>query len=556
MLSSGKATMNYDVRISFNTIFESASLGIIVTNEQGKIVLANPFLLQQFGYPEHELIGESVDKLIPSRFHHRHHQHIAHFNEHPKKRPMGLGLDLFGNKKDGSEFPVEVSLGNIEDENGKFTIAFISDISKRKEAENALIRLNDELETIVHQRTESLSNTVKDLAKVVAETQAKDLELGRANSFLKNIWHHAEPIIFVTDENGIIKMFNPTAEKQLGYKAHEVIDRASPLLFYEPQEIAKRAKEQSNLLKKEVKPDFTVLAAKAIQGLSNESELAFIRKDHSSFPVSLTFNVMRDVTGQINGYLGIAIDISERKKAETDLRMALKRERELSELKSRFVSMASHEFRTPLSTVLTSAFILSQYSQHDDSAKKEKHVQRIVTAVKMLNSILDDFLSVGKIEEGKIQVCNSEFDLEETIRGQIAQLSDILKKGQEITYAHQGKKAVVLDPKLLNHIVTNLISNAIKFSNEGSIIEIRSSNLENVLKISVKDQGIGISAKDQAHLFERFFRGSNVNHIQGTGLGLHIIRNYAELMNGSVRCESTIGKGTTFEVVFPLQPHE
>lgn len=548
--------MRHDVNVSFSALFNSASLGIIVANEQGEIVLANPFLLQQFCYQESELVGEAVDKLIPSRFHNRHHQHVAQYNKHPKKRPMGLGLDLFGVKKDGSEFPVEVSLGKFEDEYGSYTIAFVNDISGRKQAEKALVRLKEDLEATVDKRTLSLRATVKDLAKLIKETQVKDVELSRANSFLKNIWHHAEPIIFVTDENGIVKMFNPTAEKQLGYKAREVVDSVSAILFYEPREMAIRAMELGKQLNREISPDFSVLAAKAVDGFSSESELTFVRKDCSSFPVSLTFNVMRDITGRINGYLGIAIDISERKKAEGDLRLALKKEMELNELKSRFISMASHEFRTPLSTILSSAFLLSKYSKTEEQPKRKKHVQRIVLAVKMLTSILDDFLSVGKIEEGKIQVCNSEFNLKESVQSLIAQLDDILKSGQRIVYTHQGEKMILLDPKLLKRIMTNLISNAIKFSNEGSVIEIKSSYFDSVLKVSVADAGIGISFDDQGHLFERFFRGSNVNNIQGTGLGLHIIRNYAELMNGNIRCESELGKGTTFEVLFNLHPHK
>jgi len=542
--------------IGFDALFSSASMGIIVVDEKGVMVLVNPFLLKQFGYTEAEIVGERIEKLIPMRFHSRHTHHVHNYNEHPKSRPMGLGMDLFAARKDGSEFPVEVSLGNYETAQGKFTIAFVSDISKRKEAEQALIQLNAELEEKIEERTLSLTGTVKQLANQIAETEAKDAELKRVNSFLNNIWSHAEAIIFVTDTNGFIKMFNPTAEKQLGYRANEVIDKVTPLIFHDEQEIAGNTREVSEQLHADIKPGFPTLAAKADVGLPNEWEVNYVRKAGNKFPVSLTITAMRNVRGEIDGYLGIAINIFERKKAENDLRVALEKEKDLSELKSRFVSMASHEFRTPLSTVLSSAYLISKYTDTDDHPKREKHVQRIVLSVNMLTDILNDFLSVGKIEEGKIQVRYSGFNVAQHVQSIISELSGLLKKGQVTSYNHKGNDMVELDPGLLKHIVMNLVSNAIKFSPEYAEIEVLSETTDRSLTISFTDKGMGISEEDQQHLFERFFRGNNVTNIQGTGLGLHIVSKYAELMNGAVTCTSKLGEGTTFEVSFNFQKQD
>ncbi|ANH80839.1 hypothetical protein A8C56_07460 [Niabella ginsenosidivorans] len=528
--------MNKATGIGFDALFTNATMGIMVANERGIIVLTNPFLLKQFGYREEELLGQRIEKLIPQRFHQRHVRHVEHFNEHPKNRPMGMGMDLYAARKDGSEFPVEVSLGNYETDNGKYVIAFLSDISKRKEAELALQQLNEELEQKIEERTRTLTSTVKQLAALIAETEAKDAELNRINIFLNNIWDHAEAIIYVTDRDGTIKMFNPAAERQLGYRAEEVIGKEDPTRFLDDTEIT-----LSDLLG----------AMSIVQ--PNERELFYTRRNGSRFPVSQTFTAMRNVQGEVEGYLGIAMDISKRKKAETDLRIALEKEKELGELKSRFVSMASHEFRTPLSTILSSAYLVSKYKEKEDHPKREKHVQRIISSVNMLTDILNDFLSVGKIEEGKIQMRCRPFDIVQHLQQIISELSGLLKKGQQVHYEHDDSCLVELDPSLMKHIIMNLLTNAIKFSPEDTTIELRSKLTKGSLILTVADKGIGIPEEDQQHLFERFFRGSNAANIQGTGLGLHIVSKYAELMGGTISCKSRLDAGTVFELGFTLK---
>lgn len=522
--------------IGFDALFVNSSMGILVVDHRGYIVLANPFLLKQFGYGMDELQGQRIEKLIPTRFHHQHIQEVEKYNRHPKSRPMGLGMDLYAAKKDGTEFPVEVSLGSYETKQGKYVIAFLSDISRRKGAETALQELNSKLEHIIEERTMALTGTVKQLAALIGETEAKDAELNRVNTFLNNIWSHAEAIIYVMSETGIINMFNPSAERQLGYSAKEMIGIQTPDIFTNIETI--RINE---------------LIENAKLNLPNDRELTFIRKDRTSFPVSQTFTAMRNPQGKVEGYLGIAIDISKRKKAESDLWMALQKEKELSELKSRFVSMASHEFRTPLSTILSSAYLISKYADKEDHPKRDKHIQRIVSSVNILTDILNDFLSVGRIEEGKIQVRYNRFDISTFLKQVISELNCILKKGQSVAYQHTGEiTSVLLDTSLMRHIAINLLSNAIKFSPENGIIAINSKLNEDHLKVSVTDNGIGISKEDQAHIFERFFRGENAINIQGTGLGLHIVNKYTELMHGSIQFKSDLNAGTTVEINFPL----
>jgi signal transduction histidine kinase len=254
--------------------------------------------------------------------------------------------------------------------------------------------------------------------------------------------------------------------------------------------------------------------------------------------------------GVINNIGVIIKNISKIKKAEENLRESLRKERMLGELKSRFVSMASHEFRTPLSTVLSSAYLIEKYTSAEDHPKREKHLQRIVSSVNMLTDILNEFLDIGKIEEGKLQTKFSAFNLEDITRTTTNEIKNSLKKDQQINYRHEGNPIVFLDHSLMKHIVMNLVSNAGKFSSEASVIDVVTINQNDHVTLSVKDKGIGISEEDQKHLTERFFRGANAGNIQGTGLGLYIVSKYAEMMNGTIECKSQLEKGTEFIVQF------
>ncbi len=548
-LSMPFTTLNDD---SFHALFNYASIGIVITNAAGEIQMANKYIDQQFGYNEGELIGRKVEILIPSRYSSRHVKHRENFNSNPHSRPMGLGMELSGLKKDGSEFPVEVSLGHYKIEGDSYSLAFINDITQRKETEHAIIQLNTHLEEKVKEGSQSLAITVEQLGNQIKVTERKDAELERVNTFLNNIWNHAGAIIFVTDKDGLLEFFNPAAEKWLGFTSGEVIGKMHVTNFHMPEELKQRAHELSRITEKEVAPGFEIFTTVSALDSDNNQEWHYVRKDGSDFFVSLNITQLKDTQGGVSGYLGIAIDISEKKKAEAELRAALEKEKELNELKSRFVSMASHEFRTPLSAVLSSAYLLSRYAKTEEQPQREKHIQRIVSSVTSLTEILNDFLSVGKIEEGNIDVNYREYDVKEQMKEIVQELQHLLKRNQTISYRHIGKSSLVyLDVSMMKHIVINLLSNAIKFSSEQSVIELVTEKKAGKLILSVRDHGLGIPEEDIDKLFRRFFRSSNVTNIQGTGLGLHIVSKYAELMNGKIECESKLGEGTKFTITFP-----
>ncbi|MDO6391010.1 ATP-binding protein [Pontibacter sp. BT731] len=240
------------------------------------------------------------------------------------------------------------------------------------------------------------------------------------------------------------------------------------------------------------------------------------------------------------------------KKAQTEIYKALQKEKELHELKSRFVTIASHEFRTPLSTVLSSASLITKYKTAEDDEKRLKHVGRIKSAVHNLTNILNDFLSISRMEEGKIHNVPSTFDLQSFSAEVVDEMQGYLKEGQRIEYRHDGTQLTVyLDKQLMRNVMINLLSNGSKYSGEDRTIWFMTAIEGSVITLEVRDEGIGIPDEDKTHLFTPFFRAQNVTNIQGTGLGLNIVKKYVEIMGGELRYESQLGHGTTFTITLP-----
>ncbi|HTL10286.1 MAG TPA: PAS domain-containing sensor histidine kinase, partial [Chitinophagaceae bacterium] len=528
------------------SFFELVTMGIVMVNEAHKIVSVNPFLLNMFGYEKNDLLGEEIELLIPSRYREKHVEERKQFAAVGKSRPMGAGMELYALKKNGTEFPVEVGLGAYHSQGGKYTLAFITDVTLRKQAENRLKNLNEELELLVSRRTDELQRTMQALA-------SSKNELRKAFALQKALVDSAGAIIISVDNDGFIQSINREGERRLGYTASELVGKQTPLLFHDTAEIQDRARQLSRELRKNVPGNMEVFFSRARLGEEYENRWTYIGKEQNRFPVQLQVSAIRNEEDQIIGFIGVAIDITKTRQTEVELNAALTKEKELGELKSRFVTMASHEFRTPLSTILSSAYLAEKYTAFEDQPKRSRHLQRIVSSVAMLTDILDDFLSIGKIEEGKVKVHLADFNLCTMINSTIAEVKPTLKDRQLMTYLHEGAETVCLDQSLLQRVLLNLISNASKFSADDGQIQIHSVVTPATIALSVSDNGIGIPQADQAHLKERFFRGSNALNIQGTGLGLHIVDKYSELMHGEVTCESELYKGTRITVNFPKQ---
>lgn len=232
-----------------------------------------------------------------------------------------------------------------------------------------------------------------------------------------------------------------------------------------------------------------------------------------------------------------------------ELAVALDREKEISEMKSSFVTMASHEFRTPLASILSSANLIGMYADKELYERQPKHIDLIKQSVKSLVDILEDFLSIERIEQGGIESEPEEFDMDQFVNEVLSEVTMITKEGQEIQYTHSGNMHCCQDKNTLRNVLKNLLSNAIKYSDEDIVLDINGDN--NKISIQVKDSGIGIPLEDQKNLFEKFFRAKNASNIQGTGLGLNIVKRYVESMRGAISFESEPNAGTTFTVEFP-----
>lgn len=396
-----------------------------MVDEKGVIQLANPVSELMFGYGPGDMNGLALENLLPDRYRKSHVGFRHSFNSHPEPRKMGVGRDLMAMRRDGTEFPVEISLSFSRSHGQVLTVAFISDISARKAVEEK-IKQNEEqllvyaaeLERKVQARTEALNKLVGELEK--------------ANGDLHD-------------------------------------------------------------------------------------------------------------------------EILERKRAVEEARKALEKERELNELKSRFVSMASHEFRTPLSTLLSSTSLVEQYVQKGETDKINKHIARIKSNIKLLTSVLNDFLSLSKLEEGKVEVAVEAIPLENFINDLAEELQVSLKGERQIKVnLEKAPKQIHTDSKILRNIMMNLISNAGKYSPVDKPVEVHIAAEDGTCFIAVKDYGLGIPKEEHKHVFDRFFRASNVANIQGTGLGLNIVRRYLDLLDGKISFESEPGKGTIFTVELPL----
>lgn len=246
----------------------------------------------------------------------------------------------------------------------------------------------------------------------------------------------------------------------------------------------------------------------------------------------------------------LQVEVVERIKAENEANIALAKEKELNELKTRFVSMASHEFRTPLSTILSSVSLIARYTTPETEEKKNKHITRIKSNVGELTNILNDFLSLDKLDEGKMSVAIRSVEVVKLIDEALSEFRTLTKKDQTIVCEKALEECELQsDPQILKQVLTNLCSNAIKYSGEGSEILIKIYEAGDKVVVSVKDSGIGIPESDQKHLFKKFFRGHNSSHIQGTGLGLNIVHKYLELIDGELTFESVEGKGSTFTII-------
>jgi signal transduction histidine kinase len=306
----------------------------------------------------------------------------------------------------------------------------------------------------------------------------------------------------------------------------------------------------------EANEDFPVFdetaLAKIKKAFDGESVYFELRYDDKFFMITVL--PITGIKSTIDDVLCVVVNMTNQKQMESELLRALERERELGELKSRFVTMASHEFRTPLTSILASTFVLENYKGPDYEKEKLININRIKRSVNNLTTILNEFLSLQKLEENKVKLVYTEINVPEYIQDDLIGEIEVLKRpGQEIAYRHLTMSVRArLDHQVLWSIVTNLLSNALKYSKPGDKIRITSAIKDNNIELIVEDPGIGIPEAEHKYIFGRFYRASNAVNIEGTGLGLHIVQKYVQLLQGTITFESQLNKGTRFKVTLPI----
>jgi PAS domain S-box-containing protein len=508
--------INTDLDKVYRLLFETAGEALILVDKEGIIQTINSRTNEMFGYGEQELIGQKMEVLLPEKYRKEHVGHRDSYNKKPRRRSMGMGMELWGRRKDGSQFPLEVSLNHFQANEKIYVMALVTDITQRRIAEDNIRKLNEDLEQRVEDRTHELKES-----QLLYQAIARNFPDGTINVFDKDLKY-----VFV--EGMELFKYGVTSDVLVGTSYLERL----------PSEIRNEIKEK-------------------LLEVLNGKNASFEVKFRNNFYV-MNAVALHSIEGKIDQILLVEQNVTAQKKAQEDMKVALDKEIRLNELKSRFVSMASHEFRTPLSTILTSTTLIDKYLSNNEvnmislREKSEKHVQRIKSSVGTLIGILDDFLSLDKLEQGIIETKPSLFNIKQFAEDTVDEIHTTLKDGQQINYTHKGNPAeVFIDQKMLKNVLINLLSNAGKYSPEKSVIEFTTSLDKNTLKITIADQGMGIPVADQAQLFERFFRASNATNIQGTGLGLNIVKRYVDIMKGTVNFISKEGKGTTFNIQIP-----
>lgn len=396
----------------FMLLSEAISEGIVVVNTEQQIVATNRRADRLFRYEPGELKGKPLSVLIPDSFKGVHTKHVAAFNEDGQQKRMAEGRSLFGLRKTGEQFPLEVGLNPFKLYDRSYVLALVYDMT---------------------------------------ELRAKDIEIRELNLHLEE------------------KIKNRTQELRLTVAQ----------------------------LKKEIR---------------------------------------------------------RRQEAEAQIKRALQKEKELNELKTKFLSMVSHEFKTPLSGILTSATLVGKYGEGEQQPKREKHLRTIIGEVRRLNGILNDFLSIERLEQGKEVYRKTRFSLSKVINEVIYNANMNLKSGQKINYPQNVEEVSVFqDEKIVFLALTNLLYNSVKYSPEDTEIDLNVELTPDNVVFHVVDSGIGIPVADQKHIFERYFRAENVLLTQGTGIGLNIVKGHVENLGGRIYFKSEVNKGSTFSISFPIK---
>jgi len=479
---------------SFEWLLSSASDPMLVVDARGRIILANAPAERLFGYAPDELLGQPIEALIPERFRQHHGEQRDDFFERPHPRPMGIGIELHGRRRDGAEFPVEVSLSPLQTAEGQLVMATIHDISARKRAEQDLLE---------------------------SETR------------MRAIFETAVDAIITIDEKGIVERMNPAAERIFGYREAEVVGKNVSMLMPSPY----REAHDGYLAR------YMETGEKRIIGKGREVEGK--RKDGSVFPMDLAVAEMKIGTRRM--FTGLVRDITERKQAEERAAQLLQEVTSANEELTNFAYVVSHDLKAPLRAIGSLAdWLATDYADKFNEEGKE-HMRLLINRVHRMSGLIDGILQYSRV--GRVREAQLPVDLNKLVKDVIDLLAPA--EGMRITI-DTPLPTIVAEPTRIEQVFHNLVSNAIKYMDKpAGEIHIGCQDEGRRWRFHVADNGPGIEERHFERIFQLFQTLAPRDRVESTGVGLALVKKIVEMYQGRVWVESTLGAGTTFWFTLP-----
>lgn len=470
---------------------QDAMDGISVINEDGHYVYVNEAHIKMFGYNNDlDFIGKKWHMLYESN-------EIDYFKNNifpiVSKNGRWAG-ETIAKLKDGTPVYQEITITSLADGG---VICICRDKTEEKKQKQ-----------------------IADIAAIVAD--------------------HTSSVIIITDPNLKIQFVNKAFSDVMGYSFEEVVGK-DPTFLHGPDTDTKSIKKiYKHLLDKK----------------NISAEILNYSKTGQKYWMQVNVSPFYNKNGELVNFISVENDITQLKQAEDNIKNSLQKEKELNELKSQFVSIASHEIRTPLASIQSSSDLIRIFLESDQIPKDkvEKHIDKIESQITRLSTIMSNLLTVGRINLGKFDLHKNETDIENFVKNIINEYFAVTSDGRQVILNVSGEKHKShIDKVLMSQVLINLISNAIKYSIGKPNPEVNLEYRPNNFTIEVKDKGIGIPAGQHKNIFNSFFRANNVENIQGTGLGLVIVKKFVEMHKGKISFTSTLGKGTSFKIEFPYQ---